>query len=116
MIARGPGKVLFRMFNDHSGLLAGLSPNDVGVRAAFDWLATKLDLRREPRPWAQGHFYYLHTMARALHVAQRNLVSGRAHNWREELIDAIVKRQHEDGSWKNDADRWLEGEPVIASV
>ena len=39
-----------------------------------------------------------------------------AHNWREELIDAIATRQREDGSWRNTADRWLEGEPVMATV
>ena len=29
---------------------------------------------------------------------------------------AVVKRQRPDGSWRNDADRWLEGEPVMATV
>ena len=58
-------------------------------------------------------------MARALRVAQQHHVrdiDGGIHNWREELIDAIARRQSGDGSWRNESDRWLEGEPVMATV
>jgi squalene-hopene/tetraprenyl-beta-curcumene cyclase len=58
-------------------------------------------------------------MSRALRIAQQHTITdvdGEKHNWREELIDAIVARQNEDGSWKNEADRWLEGQPILATI
>ena len=58
-------------------------------------------------------------MARALAVSQQTMVTdidGVAHNWRQELIDALLARRREDGSWQNSADRWLEGEPVMATI
>ena len=38
------------------------------------------------------------------------------HNWREELIEALLTRQRDDGSWINEADRWMEGEPVLTTT
>lgn len=102
-----------------SMLYAGLSPDDVRVRAAFEWLRRHWTFEKNPGLGQQGLYYYYHALARALLVAQQETITdtdGNEHNWREELIDAIVKRQREDGSWKNKADRWLEGRPVMATV
>lgn len=102
-----------------SMLYAGLSPDDVRVRAAFDWVRNHWTFDENPGLGQQGLYYYYHTMARALHIAQQHEitdVAGVKHNWREELIDAIGKRQREDGSWINDADRWMEGDPVLVTV
>jgi squalene-hopene/tetraprenyl-beta-curcumene cyclase len=102
-----------------SMLYAGLSPDDVRVRAAFDWIRRHWTFQENPGLGDQGLYYYYHTMARALAVAQQEEiedVEGRRHNWRAELVDAIVSRQNADGSWRNEADRWLEGHPVLATV
>jgi squalene-hopene/tetraprenyl-beta-curcumene cyclase len=100
-------------------LYAGLSPDDPRVRAAFDWVRRHWTFEENPGLGGQGLFYYFNTMSRCLRVAQQVHVTdidGDVHNWREELIVAIVKRQREDGSWVNPADRWLEGEPVLATI
>lgn len=100
-------------------LYAGMSPDDVRVRAAFDWIRRHWGFEENPGLGEQGLYYYYHAMARALRIAQQHEITdveGRAHNWREELIEAIVSRQGDDGSWQNDADRWMEGEPVLATV
>jgi squalene-hopene/tetraprenyl-beta-curcumene cyclase len=102
-----------------SMLYAGMSPDDVRVRAAFDWIRRHWTFDENPGLGGQGLFYYYHTMARALAVGQQHHVVDAEdvrHNWREELIDAIVSRQRPDGSWQNTADRWLEGQPVLATV
>jgi squalene-hopene/tetraprenyl-beta-curcumene cyclase len=102
-----------------SMLYAGLSPGDVRVRAAYDWIRRHWTFEENPGLGPQGLYYYLHTMARALRVAQQNSVQdvhGTSHNWREELIDSLARRQRPDGSWRNEADRWLEGEPVLATI
>lgn len=98
---------------------AGLSPDDVRVRAAFDWIRRNWTFDENPGLGQQGLYYYYHVMSRALNVAQQDVITdidGTPHDWREELIEAIVSRQRSDGSWINEADRWLEGEPVMATV
>jgi len=102
-----------------SMLYAGLSPDDVRVRAAFDWVRKHWTFEENPGLGAQGLYYYYHTMARALLVAQQHTITddeNRVHNWREELIDAITRRQREDGSWINEQDRWMEGIPVMCTI
>jgi squalene-hopene/tetraprenyl-beta-curcumene cyclase len=98
---------------------AGLSPDDLRVRAAFDWIRHHWTFDENPGLGQQGLYYYYHTMARALRAAQQDVITdvdGNAHNWREELVDALVARQRDDGSWLNSADRWLEGQPVMATI
>ncbi len=102
-----------------SMLYAGLSPDDVRVRAAFDWLRKRWGFDENPGLGQTGLYYYYHTLSRALFVAQQHEIAdtdGVLHNWREELIDAITSRQADDGSWVNEADRWMEGHPVLVTV
>ena len=98
---------------------AGLSQNDIRVRAAFDWIRRHWTFEENPGLGQQGLYYYYLTMARTLTIAQQHTITdieGVDHNWRVELIEALLKRQASDGSWKNEADRWLEGEPVMATT
>lgn len=102
-----------------SMMYAGLSPDDLRVRAAFDWLRNHWTFEENPGLGQQGLYYYYHTLSRALYVAQQDSIidaKGVNHNWRHDLIDAIVKRQADDGSWVNDADRWMEGEPALVTI
>ena len=101
-----------------SMLYAGLSPDDVRVRAAFDWIRRNWTFDENPGLGQEGLYYYYHTMSRALRAAQQHTIEidGTPHNWRDELTQAILARQRADGSWRNPADRWMEGEPVIATV
>jgi squalene-hopene/tetraprenyl-beta-curcumene cyclase len=103
-----------------SMLYAGLSPDDVRVRAAFDWVRKHWTFDENPGMGQQGLFYYYHTMARALLAAQQHEItdeSGVKHNWREELIQALLKRQNADGSWVNaDEERWMENSQVLVTV
>jgi squalene-hopene/tetraprenyl-beta-curcumene cyclase len=102
-----------------SMLYAGLSPDDERVRAAFDWVRRHWTFDENPGLGQQGLFYYYLTMSRALTVGQQTHIAdakGVKHNWREELINAIAVRQKGDGSWRNETDRWLEGESVLATA
>ena len=102
-----------------SMLYAGLSPDDVRVRAAYDWIRKHFTFDENPGLGDQGLYYYYLAMARALRVAQQDVIvdeAGVEHDWRAELIDAIAARQNADGSWQNPADRWLEGMPEMATI
>lgn len=102
-----------------SMLYAGLTAEDPRVRAAFEWIRRHWTFDENPGLGGQGHYYYLHAMARALLAAQQpeiETADGVKRNWREELVAALASRQRDDGSWINDADRWEEGRPELVTV
>ena len=103
-------------------LYAGVEREDPRIRAAFAWIRRYWRLDSNPNmPQAQsraGLFYYYHVFAKALRTWGEPIVvdtSGVEHNWRHELIDALAEQVNDDGSWVNNADRWWEGNPVLAT-
>ncbi len=100
-------------------LYAGLAPDDVRVRAVFDWVRHHWTLDENPGLGQQGYYYYLHAVARALRVAQQEEIidiDGQPHRWRDELIDTLLARQQPNGGWVNTQDRWLESEPALTTT
>ncbi|MCY2927749.1 MAG: hypothetical protein NT031_20380 [Planctomycetota bacterium] len=104
-------------------LHAGLTKDDPRVRSAFTWIRQYWGLDRNPnlpdQQSQEGLYYYYHAFARALKAWNEPVIKdlkGAAHNWREELIDALKARVGADGSWVNaKAARWDEGNPVLAT-
>lgn len=102
-----------------SMLYAGLSKDDPRVQAAFEWIRRHWTFQENPGLGAQGHFYYLHALSRALLAAQQDTITdvqGSAHNWRDELIAVLVRMQAADGSWVNSASRWDEGDSELCTI
>ena len=100
-------------------LYAGLTSDDPRVKAAFDWIRSHWSFQENPGLGQQGLYYYYHAMARALHATQQLTITddgGEVHDWRAELIDALVQKQKEDGSWVNPEDRWSEGHPELVTI
>jgi squalene-hopene/tetraprenyl-beta-curcumene cyclase len=65
-----------------------------------------------------GLFYYYHTFAKALDALGQDVFEddrGNRHFWRAELIRELARRQRPDGSWLNENDRWLEGDPNLVT-
>ena len=89
----------------------------------MDWIKRHWTLDHNPnmpgRRSHEGLFYYYHVFARALaawgedHITDR---AGRGHNWRRELVAQLAKLQRRDGSWVNEADRWMEGHPALTTA
>ena len=40
---------------------------------------------------------------------------GVVHDWRADLVSALAKRQARNGSWVNNDDRFMEGDPNIVT-
>jgi squalene-hopene/tetraprenyl-beta-curcumene cyclase len=102
-----------------SMLYAGLSADDPRVKDALGWIARHWTFDENPGLGQQGYFYYIHAMSRAMHASRRASIedaSGAAHDWRKELVAALVKRQRPDGSWKNEVERWEESNETLATV
>lgn len=101
-----------------SMIYAGLTPDDPRVAAALSWLQKEYTLEMNPGMGDAGLYYYYNTFAKALDAIGEEVFvdeQGVAHNWREELLDAIVSRQQENGSWTNPNTRWLEGDANLVT-
>ena len=100
-------------------LYAGLSADDPRVKDALGWIARNFTFAENPGLGQQGYFYYVHAVSRAMHASRLDSLAdaqGKARDWRAELVDAIVARQREDGSWKNATPRWEEANEELATV
>ena len=65
------------------------------------------------------NYYYLMTFARALRAWGPDTLTtadGRERHWPSDLIAKLVSLQRPDGSWTNEADRWLEGDPHLVTA
>jgi squalene-hopene/tetraprenyl-beta-curcumene cyclase len=102
---------------------AQLQRDDPRVQRAFDWVRNNYTLEHNPgMPKGarhQGQFYYYMTFARALDAWGSSTIdtaNGEKRDWANDLIDALLKRQHDDGSWTNtEASRWMEDNPDLVT-
>lgn len=102
-----------------SMIFAGVGPDDPRVKAAYGWIRKNYTLDANPGMGAAGQYYYYHTFAKALDAMGLTEVEddkGEKHDWRAELVSALASRQKEDGSWINENDRWLEGDPNLVTA
>jgi squalene-hopene/tetraprenyl-beta-curcumene cyclase len=101
-----------------SYIYAGLKPEDPRVKAVLEWATRNYTLDENPGMGQQGLFFYFHTMAKALSIAQVDTLQtadGKRHNWRDELTLRLLNLQKADGSWNNDNGRWWEKDPVLVT-
>ena len=105
-----------------SYLYANLSRDDRRVLDAYHWIRANYTLDRNPglpEPHKrQGYYYYLTTFARALDAWKSSTITtldGRPHDWANDLVDKLAALQREDGSWLNDQNRWMEGDPNLVT-
>ncbi len=107
----------------YAGLLsfiyADLKPEDPRVAAALEWLSQNYTLEENPALGHQGLYYYYHLASRGLSAAgvqQLTTRDGRTVDWRNEIARKILSLQSPDGSWVNDAGRWMEKDPVLVTT
>jgi squalene-hopene/tetraprenyl-beta-curcumene cyclase len=105
-----------------SMIYCGVSKEDPRFKKAFEWITKSYTVDANPgmpKELAQrGLYYYYHTMAKSLSAMDINEVTdadSKKHDWRKDLTDALAKRQKADGSWVNETDRWMEGDPNLVT-
>jgi squalene-hopene/tetraprenyl-beta-curcumene cyclase len=109
-------------------IFAGLPRDDPRMQAAWKWIQEHYTLdvnpgfehSEDPTAPYQGLYYYFHTMARALDLYGAEEItdgSGKKHAWRQQVCGRVIAMQRkDDGSWVNEnAPRWWEGNPVLAT-
>jgi squalene-hopene/tetraprenyl-beta-curcumene cyclase len=103
-------------------IYCGVSKDDVRMKKAIEWLRRHYTVDENPGmppPLRQrGLYYYYHTMAKSLSALGEDKftdINGVEHDWRAEITAALAKRQKPDGSWVNETDRWMEGDPNLVT-
>ena len=89
------------------------------MEAALGWIRNHWSFDENPGVGQQGLYYYLHAMARALRASGIDTITtpdGVEHDWRSEMITALVSRQETGGSWRNPVDRWEESKRPLATA
>ncbi len=103
-----------------SMIYCGVGKEDPRMKKAIEWIGKNYTLDANPgMPEAaktKGLFYYYHTFAKCMAALGEDTFTdakGVKHDWRADLVAAIAKRQKDDGSWTNENDRWMEGDPNL---
>ena len=102
-----------------SMIYAGLKKDDPRVKAAMKWIRANYDVKNNPGMGDAGLYYYYNTFAKALDamgVDQLEDAKGKKHDWRRELTEELARRQQKNGSWVNTNNRWMEGDPGLATA
>lgn len=103
-----------------SMIYAKLDKDDPRVKAAVEWGGKNYDLDQNPGIGPEGHYYYLHTFAKAYSVLGEELVltpDGSKHMWRIDLIKKMLELQKGRGEWYNDKHgRWWESMPEMVTA
>lgn len=119
-VLRSYGSMTFALLRCYH--LAGVEADDPRVKAAVGWIADNWTLDENPGMPADlrknGLYYYYATMGKTLPLAGIDEIprdEGPAIDWRAALSARLLDVQNEDGSWANTDDRWMEGDPVLAT-
>jgi squalene-hopene/tetraprenyl-beta-curcumene cyclase len=105
-----------------SMIYCGVGKEDPRYKRALEWIGQNYTVDANPgmppELAQRGLYYYYHTMAKTLDVMGVNefvAADGQKHDWRADLVAALKKRQQANGSWLNENDRWMEGEPNLVT-
>lgn len=103
-------------------IYANIDRDDARMKAALGWLKANYTLDANPgmppQVSKQGLYYYYNTFGKAQQVLGQDRfvdAKGVSHDWQADLFHALAKRQRADGSWINENDRWMEGDPNLVT-
>lgn len=101
-----------------SMVFAGVEKDDERVKAVKKWIGKHYDVTSHPGQGDAGLFYYYNTFAKALEASGDDEIvaaDGQKHNWRQDLVNELAKRQRDDGAWVNSNQRWFESDANLST-
>lgn len=102
-----------------SMVFGGVKQDDPRVKAALKWLSQHYTLDENPGLGQAGLYYYYHLMAKSLAAMDQPTFEDAAkkkHDWRKEMIAALLERQRADGAWVNPDNKWMEGDANLVTA
>jgi squalene-hopene/tetraprenyl-beta-curcumene cyclase len=101
-------------------IYCGMTLDDPAMKAAWKWIGENYSVETNPGgEGMQGYFYYVVAFAKAFTAAgqkELTLADGGKVRWSHDLSRHLTALQGADGSFTNPADRWMEGDPVLATA
>jgi squalene-hopene/tetraprenyl-beta-curcumene cyclase len=108
-------------------IYAGMDAKDPQVKAALGWIKEHYTLDEnyglgaratDPSAAQQGLYYYYLAFAKSLAAMGQDEIDTKDGKkaWAKDLLAALETRQKPDGSWVNEADRWMESNPVLVTA
>lgn len=101
-------------------IYCGAKPDSPELQAAWRWIKEHYDVTQNPGgKGSEGYYYYLVAFAKAFTAAKVNeidLGDGKKAAWAKDLALQVAKLQKPDGSWANEAERWWESDPTLATA
>jgi len=120
VVYRSYGSMTYALLRGY--ILVGLKPDDPRVQAAQKWLAENYTLDEnpgmDPDKKLQGLYYYFLSMAKALALLEKPIIDlpdGGKAPWAKELAGKLISLQDKEGSWVNNAMRWMENDKILAT-
>ncbi|GEM_PF-394368 len=102
--------------------------DDPRVQQGLTWMGLNFTVERNPGFQREGrdpmvrfdqglHFYYLHSLAEALHetCGDTVLVQGQPRYWAVDILGKICSLQQKDGRWQNPVNVMNEDDPNVAT-
>ena len=106
-----------------SYVYANLRRDDPRVADVYQWIGRNYTVDHNPglpqERKMEGYYYYLMTMSRALDAWGASRITtedGRAHDWANDVINKLAALQRENGSWVNEASRWMERDENLVTA
>ncbi len=98
-------------------IFAGVGKDDVRVKAVKSFLKKNYTVASNPGMGDTGLYYYQQTMAKALSAVGEEMFESAdgPKDWKTDLVKQLEKTQRADGSWVNEAVRWMEGDPNLVT-
>ena len=129
-VTNAQNEVTFRSYGSmtYAGLLsliyADVDKTDQRVASAYEWAVKHWTLEENPGKGQEGLYYFYNVLSKALSAYGSTVLErpdGSMTNWREEMLKTLVNKQKVDGDsglgfWQNDAGRWWEADPVLATA
>lgn len=104
-------------------LLCGIGRDDLRLKKALEWIGKNYTVDINPGmpegSGARGYYYYLAVQAKCLSTLGDEIfvdANGKKHEWRKDISTALLNRQKKNGSWANDIENWMEGNPDLCTA
>jgi len=100
-------------------IYAGVNKDDPALQAALKWIRNNYAVDHPAGgEGMQGYYYYIDVFAKAftaLGTKEVDLPDGKKAQWASDLAAHLISLQKPDGSFANDAPRWMENDPILAT-
>lgn len=117
-----PGYASMTYAGIKSLIYCGVSKDDVRVKKAYEWIRNNYSVEKNvgmPEGRSRwGLYYYYHTMAKSLDALGVDILvdaKGQKHDWRQDLTQALAKRQRPEGHFVVEAQNWMEADPNLVT-